>query len=104
MPPKKSGWNKIGLQEIKNCFCGYQIMNSMKPSFLFLLIFILALCQGVFLSLNLVLLVTLFWAAFQPPLEAFKIAFLAGLVLDFALGLTNNSIIPVIFIIILYHI
>jgi rod shape-determining protein MreD len=54
-------------------------------------VFILALLQGVFLPLNLVLLVVLFWAMVRPPREAFIIAFISGLFLDLAKGTPLGS-------------
>lgn len=58
----------------------------MKSYLILLPILILAIIQGSFLSLNLVLLVTLFWASIKPSREGFLIAFLAGLLLDLSQG------------------
>lgn len=58
----------------------------MKIYLVLLPIFILALFQGAFLKLNLVLLFVLTWAIFRPPKEVALISFLAGLLLDLAKG------------------
>jgi len=50
------------------------------------LVFFLALLQGAFLKLNLVLLLVLAWATFRPPREVVLVAFASGLILDLALG------------------
>jgi len=58
----------------------------MKSYLILLPIFILALFQGAFLKLNLVLLLVLSWAAFRPPKESLLVAFFSGLLLDLARG------------------
>ncbi len=58
----------------------------MKPYLILLPILILAIIQGSFLSLNLVLLMTLFWASIKPAKEGLLIAFLAGILLDLSRG------------------
>lgn len=58
----------------------------MKQYLILILVFFLALLQGAFLNLNLVLLLVLTWAAFRPAKEVFLIAFAAGFLVDLAKG------------------
>lgn len=58
----------------------------MKKYLILLPIFILALFQGAFLPLNLVLLVILFLATARPAKESLLTAFLSGIFLDLASG------------------
>jgi rod shape-determining protein MreD len=58
----------------------------MKPYLVLLPIFLLALIQGAFLPINLVLLIALFWAMVRPERETFMVAFLSGLFLDLTKG------------------
>jgi rod shape-determining protein MreD len=78
----------------------------MKPYLILLLLFVLALFQGAFLSLNFVLLVVLVWTAIRPIREAVLVAFLAGVFLDLArgtpLGLSSLIFLLVSFILSLY--
>ncbi len=60
----------------------------MRSYFVLILIFLLALLQGAFLPLNLVLLMILIWAAIRPVRETIIIAFVSGLLLDCAWGTT----------------
>lgn len=59
----------------------------MKPYLILIPIFFLALLQGAFLKLNLVLLLVLTWAAFRPAKEVLFLAFFSGLLLDLAKGM-----------------
>lgn len=58
----------------------------MKPYLVFIPLIILSLFQAVFLPLNLVLLVVVFWAAVRPSRETYLVAFGGGLILDLASG------------------
>lgn len=58
----------------------------MKKYLILLPILFLAILQGSFLSLNLVLLTVLFWVSIRPSKEGLLVAFLAGLILDLAQG------------------
>lgn len=58
----------------------------MKQYLILIAIFFLALLQGAFLKLNLVLLLVLTWAAFRPAKEVILVAFASGLLLDLAKG------------------
>lgn len=58
----------------------------MKPYSILIPIFILALLQGVFLPVNLVLLIIIFWAMVRSEKEAALVAFVSGLFLDLAGG------------------
>lgn len=60
----------------------------MKKYLILLPILILAILQGAFLSLNLVLLAVLFWASIRPAEEGLLVAFIAGVFLDLAVGTT----------------
>ncbi len=73
----------------------------MKIYLVLLPIFILALFQGAFLKLNLVLLFVLTWTIFRPPKEVALISFLAGLLLDLAKG-TNLGLSSLFFLIASY--
>ena len=79
----------------------------MKSYLILLPIFILALFQGAFLRLNLVLLLVLAWAAFRPPREAILVAFASGLLLDLAkgmpLGLSSFLFIIACYLLLLYR-
>lgn len=59
----------------------------MKPYLILIPIFFLAILQGAFLKLNLVLLIVLTWAVFRPSKEVILIAFVSGLLLDLAKGI-----------------
>lgn len=59
----------------------------MKQYLILIPIFLLAILQGAFLKLNLVLLLVLFWASFRPPKESLLVAFSSGLLLDLAKGM-----------------
>ena len=69
----------------RDCVRGNQII-AMKSYLVLFPIFFLALFQGAFLSLNLVLLSVLLWATFKPVKEVLWVAFWAGLMLDLAKG------------------
>ena len=58
----------------------------MKQYLILLLILFFALVQGAFLSLNLVLLVVIFFTVLGEEKPAFLIAFFSGLFLDLAKG------------------
>jgi rod shape-determining protein MreD len=58
----------------------------MKKYLILVPILALSLLQGVFLPVNLVLLLILFWAVVRPTKEVYTIAFLSGLFLDLAIG------------------
>lgn len=58
----------------------------MRNYILLLLILILAIFQGAFIPLNLVLLVIIFLVAYQPNEVSLRLAFFAGLFLDLAKG------------------
>lgn len=58
----------------------------MKLFYLYLPIFFLALLQGAFLPLNLILLVVLFAATFYSFRESYWLAFGGGIMLDLAKG------------------
>jgi len=60
----------------------------MKKYLILLVIIFLAILQGSFLSLNLVLLTVLFWASIRSVKEGLLVAFVAGLFLDLAKGST----------------
>ncbi|OGV90000.1 rod shape-determining protein MreD [Microgenomates group bacterium RBG_19FT_COMBO_39_10] len=78
----------------------------MKPYLILILVFMLAVLQGAFLKLNLVLLLVLTWTTFRPVKEAFLVAFLSGLLLDLAkgmpLGLSSLIFLVIVFILSLY--
>ena len=73
----------------------------MKIYLVLLPLFILALFQGAFLKLNLVLLFVLAWTAFRPLKEVALVSFLAGLLLDLAKG-TNLGFSSLFFLIASY--
>lgn len=79
----------------------------MKIFLILIPIFILALLQGAFLKLNLVLLLILSWASFRPPKEVVLISFLAGLLLDLAkgmpLGLSSAFFLVSAYLLLLYR-
>ena len=58
----------------------------MKAYLVLIPILVLALFQGAFLPLNLVLLVVLVWAIVRPVQEVLMVAFLGGLFLDLTKG------------------
>ncbi len=58
----------------------------MKSYLILIPIFLLALIQGAFLPLNLVLLLVLGWAVVRPGKEALSVAFVSGIFLDLAKG------------------
>ncbi|HUV43117.1 MAG TPA: rod shape-determining protein MreD [Patescibacteria group bacterium] len=78
----------------------------MKPYLILILVFFLAILQGAFLRLNLVLLLVLAWAIFRPTKEVFLVAFFSGLLLDLAkgmpLGLSSLIFLVVVFLLSLY--
>lgn len=79
----------------------------MKNYSILLIIFVLALFQGAFLSLNLVLLSVLTWAVIRPSKESLLIAFLGGLFLDLTkgtpLGLSGLVFLVAVILVILYR-
>jgi len=79
----------------------------MKPYLILIPIFLLAILQGAFLKLNLVLLLVLTWAVFRPPKEVVLIAFSSGLLLDLAkgmpLGLSSLLLLIACFLLLLYR-
>lgn len=79
----------------------------MKNYLILIPIFILALLQGAFLKLNLVLLLVLSWASFRPPKEVILISFFAGLLLDLAkgmpLGLSSLMFLAASYLLFLYR-
>lgn len=79
----------------------------MKNYLILIPIFILALLQGAFLKLNLVLLLVLSWASFRPPKEVILISFFAGLLLDLAkgmpLGLSSLMFLAAGYLLLLYR-
>ena len=78
----------------------------MKPYLILIPILLLAFCQGVFLKLNLLLLLVLTWAVIRPMKETFVVAFLAGLFLDLAkgtpLGFSSLLFLLAVFLVVLY--
>lgn len=76
----------------------------MKGWLILLPIFIFALIQGAFLSLNLVLLGLLVWSAFAPGKQILLVAFVSGLIFDLTQGtpLGVSSFIFLVFTFILY--
>jgi len=60
----------------------------MKPYLILIPIFIFALLQGSFLSLNLVLMTILVFTAFNSRRQSLWVAFIGGLLLDLAQGTT----------------
>ncbi|MCX6725775.1 MAG: hypothetical protein NT052_00445 [Candidatus Shapirobacteria bacterium] len=58
----------------------------MKSYLILIPIFLFALLQGAFLSLNLVLLTVLIFAAFKTNRQSLWVAFWSGLILDLAKG------------------
>ena len=60
----------------------------MKPYLILIPIFIFALLQGSFLSLNLVLMTILVFTAFNSRRQSLWAAFISGLLLDLAQGTT----------------
>jgi len=78
----------------------------MKFYLILLPIFILALIQGAVLPLNLVLLVVLFYAAFNSGKESLLVSFFSGLILDLAkgisLGLSSLLFLVFSFMLVLY--
>lgn len=79
----------------------------MKPYLILLPIFILALFQGAFLKLNLVLLLVIFWASSRPSKEVLLVAFSSGLLLDLAkgfnLGFSSLVFLVVCYVLLLYR-
>jgi len=79
----------------------------MKPYLILIPIFFLAILQGAFLKLNLVLLLVLTWATFRPPKEVILIAFTSGLLLDLAkgmpLGLSSLLLLITCYLLLLYR-
>jgi len=79
----------------------------MKPYLILIPIFLLALFQGAFLKLNLVLLLVLTWATFRPPKEVILVAFSSGLLLDLAkgmpLGLSSLIFLVASYLLLLYR-
>lgn len=79
----------------------------MKSYLILLPIFFLAILQGAFLKLNLVLLLVLTWAAFRAPKEVLLIAFFSGLLLDLAkgmpLGLSSLVLLVACYLLLLYR-
>jgi len=73
----------------------------MKGYIIFIPIFILALLQGAFLPLNLVLLTILFYTAFKPDKSSLLMAFCGGLFLDLAQG-TSFGLSALIFLILTF--
>ena len=73
----------------------------MKSYLVLLPIFILALIQGAFLPLNLVLLTILFYTAFKPDKSSLLMAFGGGLFLDLAQG-TSFGLSALIFLILTF--
>ena len=78
----------------------------MKSYFILIPIFFLALLQGAFLPVNLVLLVVLLWAIIRPPKEVFGVAFISGLFLDLAkgtpLGFSSALLLVTCYLLLLY--
>lgn len=79
----------------------------MKPYLILVPILILALFQGAFLKLNLVLLFVLVWASFRPSREVILVSFVSGLLLDLAkgtpLGLSSLVFLVVGYLLLLYR-
>lgn len=79
----------------------------MKPYLILIPIFFLAILQGAFLKLNLVLLIVLTWATFRPPKEVILVAFTSGLLLDLAkgmpLGLSSLLLLITCYLLLLYR-
>ncbi len=79
----------------------------MKQYLILIPIFFLAILQGAFLKLNLVLLLVLIWAAFRPSKEVILIAFSSGLLLDLAkgmpLGLSSLVFLVTSYLLLLYR-
>jgi rod shape-determining protein MreD len=73
----------------------------MKSYLIFIPIFLLALFQGAFLSLNLVLLTVLFFTAFVPDKRGLWVAFGGGLLLDLVQG-TSFGLSALIFLILTF--
>ena len=78
----------------------------MKPYLIFIPIFLLALLQGAFLPLNLVLLTVLFFTAFTLDKRGLWVAFGGGLLLDLvqgtSFGLSAFVFLILTFLLILY--
>jgi len=79
----------------------------MKTYLILLPIFILALFQGAFLKLNLILLLVLTWAVFRPSREVLLVSFASGLFLDLAkgtpLGLSSFNFLVAGYLLLLYR-
>lgn len=78
----------------------------MKGYLILLPILFLALIQGAFLQINLVLLLVIFWSALKPEKRSLWVAFWAGLFLDLAkgtfLGFSSFYFLVFTFVLILY--
>lgn len=79
----------------------------MKSYLILLPIFFLALLQGAFLPLNLVLLAVLILAVIKPRNQSLIISFLAGFCLDLAkgtpLGISSLVLLAIVYLMILYR-
>ena len=79
----------------------------MKAYLILLPIFVFAIFQGAFLSVNLVLLVVLIWSTFRDDKKSLWVAFAGGLILDISLaktlGLSSLLLLLSSFLIILYR-
>ena len=82
-------------------------MKMVKAYLILIPIFFLAILQGAFLKLNLVLLIVLTWATFRPPKEVILVAFVSGLLLDLAkgmpLGLSSLLLLIACYLLLLYR-
>lgn len=79
----------------------------MKRYLMLLLVFFLALLQGAFLPLNLVLLAVLIWTVLKSAKESLIVSFLAGLFLDLAkgtpLGISSFMLLAACYLLLLYR-